>query len=79
MENAFARKATAVVDEVTLIALADLLNVYAILFSKFPFRGRLFSLCYHASKNTKILSALIPRTMNNTIVCIAVNHGIKNT
>ena len=63
-------KATAVVLEVTAIALTALLQAYAILLDLvLRIAGATVSLYLHASKNTKILSAATPKTMNTVKVC----------
>ena len=58
-----AMKATEVVLDVTAIALAALLNAYAILFSKSSFNNGICALYLHPSMNTNISSAAIPSTM----------------
>ena len=66
-----AMNATEVVLDVTAIALTDLLQAYAILsfLSSLKNLGATFSLCLHASMNTKMSSAAIPRTMNIAKLC----------
>ena len=64
-----AKNATLVVEEVTAIALTALLNEQASLFflSERMFES-ILSLCLHASINTNMSSAAIPRTMKITKV-----------
>ena len=67
-----AKKATAVVLEVKAMALSDLLKVYAILALLSPFFiivGSILSLYRHASMNTKMSSAEIPRTRKIMSIC----------
>lgn len=62
-DNALAKKATAVVLEVTRIALKDRLNAKARrLCSLLAIKGW-FSACRQASQKTKISSAAMPKTM----------------
>lgn len=65
-----AKKATAVVLDVTVIALTPLLKAYAILFF-LSAPGNMCLLCFQASTNTKISSAAIPITKNMEITCRA--------
>lgn len=76
-----AKNATAVVLDVTVMALTPLLNEYAILLlfslsmshgsymSYLITFGAMYLLCFQASTNTKMSSAAIPITKNIPIIC----------
>ena len=59
--NTFAKRATAVVLLVTVMALTPLLKLYAILLLVSALGNRI-RLCFHASTNTNMSSAAIPIT-----------------
>jgi hypothetical protein len=64
-----ARNATAVVPEVIAMARTARRQAYDILFFKSPLYKVMRALYRHASMNTKISSAAIPRTMKITRLC----------
>ena len=78
--KALAKKATDVVLEVTAIALTDLLQAYAILsfLSSLKNLGATFSLYLHASINTNISSAAMPRTIKIAKLCRLEKYVILN-
>lgn len=61
---ALARKATAVVLDVTAMALKDLLKAYAILLFSSATKDGICPDYRHASQKTKMSSAAMPSTMN---------------
>jgi len=67
--SVFDKNATAVVLEVTAIALTALFQAYDILIFLSPLKISMQALCLHASMNTKMSSAAIPRTMKIIMLC----------
>ena len=65
----FAIKATALVLEVTKVALEALLKAYANLLLMSSFKSSIFLLYLQASTNTKISSAAIPNTIKMQSMC----------
>jgi len=64
LQKALPKKATEVVEEVIMMALAALLKVYAILlWFVLTTSLSIKPLCFQASKNTNMLSAPIPSTI----------------
>ena len=62
-DKALAAIATEVVLDVTAMAFAARFQAYASLLYMSPFITGMFSDCRHASQNTKMLSAAMPRMM----------------
>jgi len=67
--SVFDKNATAVVLEVTAIALTALFQAYDIRFFLSPLKISMHALYLHASMNTKISSAAIPSTMKMMRLC----------